>query len=170
MKRYIVNLSASEREELLRITTSGRTAALTIMHAHVLLKADDGLVDADIAAQMNVRISTVEQIRKRCVLEGLAAALDRKKQPPRPQQIKLDGAAEAHLVQLACSAPPEGRTRWTLQMLADKLVEIHVVDDISYEPVRDRLKKKRAEAVANSKVLHPPGEKRGVRARDGRRA
>lgn len=168
MKRYIVDLSEPEREELRRLTTSGRAAALKVMHAHVLLKADEGLVDQEIASHLNIGVTTVERIRQRCVMEGLEAALVPKKQPPRPQSIKLDGAGEAQLVHLACSAPPDGRTRWTLKLLADKLVELEIVDGISYEAVRQRLKKKRVEAVANSKVLHSEGKERGVRARHGR--
>ena len=170
MKRYHVNLSASEREEVRRLTTTGRVAAQKVMHAHILLKADDGLIDEEIAEHLNVGIATIERVRQRCVVEGLAAALDRKKQPLRPDKLKLDGEGEARLVQLACSASPEGRLRWTLRMLADKLVELEIVDSLSHEAVRQRLKKKRPKTLAFSKVLHPSGTKRRVRSRDGRRA
>ena len=170
MKRYIINLSTSEREELRRLTTTGRGAAQRVMHAQILLKADDGLIDEEIAEHLTVGVRTVERVRQRCVAEGIAAALDRRKQPPRENKLKLDGEAEARLVQVACSAPPEGRCKWTLRLLADKLVELEVVDEISHETVRQRLEKKRAETMARAEVLHSSRTKRGVRSRDGRRA
>jgi transposase len=141
MKRYLVNLSASEREELQRLTTTGRAAAQKVKHAHILLKADDGLTDAEISVHLNVGVRTIERVRQRCVVEGIAAALDRRKQPLRAYALKLDGEAEARLVQVACSEAPDGRCKWTLRLLADKLVELEVVDSISHETVRQRLKK-----------------------------
>lgn len=168
MKLYHVNLTAEEREELVRLTTTGRHAARKVAHARILLKADEGLLDAEIVEHLNVDVRTVERVRKRCALEGIDAALNPKPLPPR--EPKLDGEGEARLVQLACSAPPDGRPRWTLQLLADKLVELEVVDSISYETVRQRLKKKRAQTLAHATLLHPAGAERGVRSRDGRRA
>lgn len=170
MKRYIVNLTKFETEELSRLTSQGKSSVRKVMHAHILLKSDAGLPDTAIAEHLNVGVRTVERVRERCVTDGLAAALSPKPQPLRPNKLKLDGEGEARLVQLACSQPPEGRAKWTLRLLADQLVELEIVDEICHETVRQTLKKKRAEAMANSTVLHPAGEKRRVRARDGGRA
>ena len=147
MKRYHVSLTDEEREDLRRLIRSGHAAAPKITRARILLKAADGLTDEEVAEHLDVGVATVERVRMRCVLEGVAVALERKKQE-NPRALKLDGEAEAHLVQLACSAPPPGRRRWTLHLLADKLVELQLVDSISHETVRQRLEKKRAEALA----------------------
>jgi transposase len=133
-----------------------------------LLKADKGLTDVKIAEHLGVGVRTVERARLRCATEGLNAALNPKKRPPK--KPKIDGEAEARLVQLACSATPDGRQRWTLRLLADKLVALDVVDSISHETVRQCLEKKRAEALENAKVLHPARTKRRVRSGNGRRA
>ena len=169
MKRYLVNLTEAEKADLRRLTTTGRVAASRVIHARILLKADEGLTDEEIAEHCDAGVATIERVRKRFVLEGLEVALARKKQE-HPRALKLDGEGEARLVQLACSAPPPGRRRWTLHLLADKLVELKVVDSISYETVRQRLEKKRAEALASRTVLHPARAERGVRARHGGRA
>jgi transposase len=147
MKRYVVNLTEEERATLRRLATTGRAAATKVTHARILLKADEGLTDEEIAEHLDVGVRTVERVRQRCVLEGLDAALARRKQQ-NPRALKLDGEGEAHLVQLACSEPPPGRRRWTLHLLADKLVELQIVDSISHETVRQRLEKKRAETLA----------------------
>ena len=168
MKRYIINLTKEEREELRRLTTTGRHAALKVLRARILIKADDGLVDEQIAEHLNINVRTVERVRKRCAIEGVTAALNPKKRPPK--EPKVDGEAEARLIQLACSEAPDGRQRWTLRLLADKLVELGVIDSISHETVRQRLKKKRVEAMADSKILHSTGTQRCVRCGDGRRA
>lgn len=168
MKRYHINLTEEVREELVHLTTTGRHAARKVMHARILLKADEGLKDEQIAEHLDVSVCTVERVRKRCAFDGITAALNPKKRPP--GKPKLDGEGEARLVQLACSAPPDGRQRWTLHLLADKLVEREVVESISHETVRQRLEKKRAEALANAKVLHPSRTERRVRFGDGRRA
>lgn len=139
MKSYIINLNDNERNELHRLATTGRHSALKRRHATILLKADDGLIDEKIAEHLDVSVRTIERVRKRCALEGITAALHPQKRPPR--ELKLDGDAEARLVQLACSEAPSGRQRWTLRLLADKLVELNVVDSISHETVRQRLKK-----------------------------
>jgi transposase len=151
MKFYTINLTDREREELIRLTTTGRHAARKVMHARILLKADERLKDEKIAEHLDVSVRTVERVRQRCALEGITAALNPRKRPP--GKPKLDGEAEARLVQLACSEPPDGRQRWTLQLLADKLVELEVVDSISHETVRRRLKK-RAKTLAHTTVLH----------------
>jgi transposase len=152
MKLFIINLSREERNELVRLTTTGRHAARKVQHARILLKADEGLIDEQIAEHLDVSVRTVERVRQRCAQEGITAALNSRKRPP--GKPKLDGEGEARLVQLACSEPPEGRQRWTLHLLADKLVELEVVDSISHETVRKRLKK-RTETVANTAILHP---------------
>jgi transposase len=165
MKRYIINLTDYEREELHRLVTTGRHSALKRQHAQILLKTDDGIIDEKIAEHLNVSVRTIERVRKRCAVEGITAALHPQKRPPR--ELKLDGDAEARLVQLACSEAPEGRQRWTLRLLADKLVQLDVVDSISHETVRQRLKTKRVETMESSKILYPTREKRRVRARYG---
>jgi transposase len=133
MKLYDINLTEEERKELICLTTTGRHAARKVMHARILLKADEGLLDELVAEHLDVSVCTVERVRKRCALDGIAAALNPQRRPP--GKPKLDGEGEARLVQLACSAPPDGRQRWTLHLLADKLVELEVVDSISYETV-----------------------------------
>jgi transposase len=144
-KLYRVRLLAEERAELEGLLSKGKAAARTLMHARILLKADEGVAgprlnDDQIAEAVEVNRSTVERVRMRCVEEGVEAALR-----PRPsRQVhprKLDGVQEAHLVALACSPAPKGRNRWSLRLLADKLVELEVVDDVSYETVRRTLKK-----------------------------
>jgi transposase len=144
-KRYRVTLTPTEREDLERLISSGTAAARKLAHARILLKADTppgehGAFDADIAAAVAVSEHTVERVRQRFVEEGLEAALV--PQPATaPHATKLDGRGEARLVAEACSAPPAGRSRWTLQLLADRLVELSVVPSISYETVRRTLKK-----------------------------
>jgi transposase len=149
MKKYKVALTAEERQQLSELIAAGKAAAQRLAHARVLLKADaaDGgpaWPDARIAEAVEVSIATVERLRQRFVEHGLEAALGRKKpgRPSRPR--KLDGHAEARLIALACSAPPEGRTEWTMQLLADKLVELQVVDAVCDETVRRVLKKTRS--------------------------
>src|ERR1700676_2128806 len=145
MKLYRVKLTPEERAQLLELLSKGKAAARTLAHARILLKADEGvagprLSDEAIAEALDVNRSTVERVRIRCVEEGFDAALR-----PRPSRQlhprKLDGVQEAHLVTLACSPAPNGRARWSLRLLADKLVELEVVDDVSYETVRQTLKK-----------------------------
>ncbi|MCA1835115.1 MAG: helix-turn-helix domain-containing protein [Actinobacteria bacterium] len=145
MKLYRVKLTPEERAHLLELLSKGKAAARTLTHARILLKADEGvagprLSDEAIAEILDVNRSTVERVRIRCVEEGFEAALR-----PRPsRQVhprKLDGVQEAHLVTLACSPAPNGRGRWTLRLLADKLVELEIVDGISHETVRQTLKK-----------------------------
>jgi transposase len=140
-KRYIVNLTADEREGLTQIASRERVSGLKRMRASILLSADRGLTDEEIAEDLGVGVVTVERVRKRCVERGIEGALDRKAQenPSRPR--KLDGASEAHLVRLACSEPPEGNARWTLSLLAGKLVELRIFDSVSKSTVQRGLKK-----------------------------
>ena len=138
-KLYKVDLTDNEREQLLAFTKKGESRARRLARAHVLLAAADGLKDAAIAAALHVGIATVERIRKRFVAGGLERAL---KDDPRPgARLKLDGRQEAYLVALTCSTPPEGRQRWTMQLLADQMVRLEVVDTLSDETVRRTLKK-----------------------------
>lgn len=140
MKKYIVTLTDTERETLRTLITSGKGAARRLAHARVLLKADQGLPDQTIVAEVDVSGPTVERIRRRFVEEGFAAALD----PHRPEtrrRGKIDGEVEAHLIALACGTPPEGAAHWTLRLLADKLVELEYLDTVSHETVRQALKK-----------------------------
>ena len=146
MKKYRVTLTAEERLALSDLIAAGKAAAQKLAHARILLKADadegaPAWPDHRIAEAVEVSVATVERVRQRFVEQGLAAALVRKPQgrPSRPR--KLDGRAEAHLVALACSKPPEGRDEWTMQLLADKLVELQIVESISDETVRRTLQK-----------------------------
>ena len=146
MKKYRVTLTAEERQELQELIAVGKGAAQKLIHARILLKADtadDGpsWSDAKIADAVEVSIPTIERVRRRFVEEGFEAALKRKPQA-RPSRLpKLDGRAEARLIAVACSKAPEGRAEWTMQLLADRLVELKIVDSISDETVRRVLKK-----------------------------
>jgi len=143
--KHVVRLTVEERQALEALLSSKRAAADKLLRAWILLKADvgeagAGWTDAEIAEAFEVSLSTIYRLRQRLVEVGFDAALMRKpnSQPRRP---KLDGEKEARLIALVCSAPPTGRVRWTMQLLADKLVELQVVDSISDEAVRTTLKK-----------------------------
>jgi transposase len=140
MKKYVVDLSKDERERLEELTTRGKSGARKIRRARILLLADEGYIDKEIARALGAAVTTMERVRKRLVEEGLEAALSER---PRPGAArKLDGHQEAYsLVALACTDPPEGKKRWSMRMLADRLVELEVVDEISDETVRRTLKK-----------------------------
>jgi len=144
MKKYIVRLSNEEREQLEAIIKKGKSAAYKITHAQILLKADANgpdWTDARIAEAFSVITNTVAGVRQRMVEQGLEAALNRKKQERPSKYPKFDGEAEAHLVALGCSSPPEGHARWTFRLLADKVVELEIVESVSHETVRQTLKK-----------------------------
>jgi hypothetical protein len=141
--KYAVALSEAERAQLRTLVGRGTAPARLLTRARVLLKADQGeggaaWSDAAIAGALDLHPTTVARIRRQCVEQGVAAALARKR-PDRVYGRKLDGAAEAHLVAVACSPPPAGRERWTLRLLADALVRLDVVDTVSYETVRRTL-------------------------------
>jgi transposase len=139
LKKYLVHLSAEERTELLALTRRGKASARRIKRALVILAADDGDKDEEIAERARVSVRTGEGLRRRFVEEGLEAALG---EHPRPGKVRLlDGHQEAYLVALTCSSPPAGRTQWTMKLLADRLVELRVVESISDETVRRVLKK-----------------------------
>jgi len=141
-KKYIVNLTPEEREELEQLISSGTERARKLTRARILLKADEGWTDRAISEALDVGTATVERLRKRFVEWGGIVAIERRK-PRRQYKRKLDGDAEARLIALACSAAPEGRECWTLRLLAEKLVTLEGVDieSISYETVRTTLKK-----------------------------
>jgi transposase len=141
-KKYIVDLTPDERQELEKLISSGTERARKLARARILLKADEGWTDEAISEALGVGTATVERVRKRFVEWGGIVAIERRK-PRRRYERKLDGDAEARLIALACSAPPEGRERWTLRLLAEKLVTLEEVDieSISYETVRSVLKK-----------------------------
>lgn len=147
MKKYIVTLTAEERADLEGLICKGKVSAHKQRQARILLKADAGRggprwTDEAIAEALEIGRVTVERARRRFVEEGLEAALRRKPQANRLR--KIDGDVEARLVTLACSKPPQGCARWTLQLLADRLVELKVVESICLETVRQRLKKTRS--------------------------
>ena len=144
-KKSVVRLSDAERASLRAEVAAGQGPARRLAHARLLLKADQGAggpawSDARIAEAVEVSVATVERVRRRYAAEGLDAALARRRPRSTPPR-KLDGAQEAHLIALACSAPPDGRERWTLRLLAERFVTLEVGEPISRETVRRTLKK-----------------------------
>jgi transposase len=144
-KKYPVILTETQREQLKSLIAAGSAPARKLTHARILLKADQspegpGWVDEQVADAVETSQPTVARVRKQYVQEGLEAALNRRP-PNRHYQRKLDGEQEARLLALACSEPPEGQARWSLRLLADKLVELEIVEDVSYQTVRRTLKK-----------------------------
>jgi len=146
MKKYIVRLSNEERETLTKLITSGQGPARIFTRGRILLKADQsdkapGWPDERISEALDVTIQTIERVRKQLVEEGFDAVLSRREYTQKVSRKKIDGDVEAHLVALSCSEPPKGRSRWTLRLLADSIVELGYVDSISHEAVRQTLKK-----------------------------
>lgn len=144
-KKYPVILTETERDDLKRLIATGTAPARKLTHARILLKADEsaegaGWVDEKVADAVEASQPTVSRVRKQYFEEGLEAVLNRRP-PKREYHRKLDGEREARLVALACSQPPEGHARWSLRMLADRLVELEIVEDISHQTVRRTLKK-----------------------------
>jgi transposase len=147
-KKYIVDLAENERSQLMKLVSSGKASARKINRARILLLAAEGKTDLTIADSLKVGVRTVERTRQRFVEEGMDIALNDR---PRPgKRPKLDGKGEAYLLALASSDPPEGRERWTLQLLAGRLVEAGIVDSISGETVRQVLKKATSSPGAGS--------------------
>lgn len=143
-KKYIVRLTTKEREHLKNLTKKGKTQAYRIQHAHILLAIDaDGpnWPDHQVAKAYKCHQNTVRNVRQRFVEQDLEAALERKKQEAPSRQKIIDGEAEARLITIACSTPPEGYAKWTMQMLADELVALQVVDSVSSQTVWRTLKK-----------------------------
>ena len=144
MKKHKVELTCEERQTLETLVRKGEHSALKLMRAHILLKADNkgpGWSDAQIAEAFGCHEQTAYNVRKRFATRGRLAALERKSQSRPSHERKLDGQGEARLIALACSDPPEGFARWTLQLLADELVELQIVESISIETIRQTLKK-----------------------------
>ena len=144
-KKYVVELSEEERKELEWQVKKGKAAARKIQHARILLKADQGAqgpgwTDEQIAQAYEVNVRTAERIRQRLVEHGLDDALVRR-QSEQPSRRKLDGAAEAKLIAMACTPAPEGRKRWTIRLLADRMVELQIVESLGRETTRQTLKK-----------------------------
>jgi transposase len=145
MKKYKVTLTQEERKELLSLTRSGRHASKTVLHALILLNCDEGdypgkVKGVEMARVLKIGPRTIDRVKKRFVEEGLEAALHNRA-TTRVYDKKADGDLEAHLVALSCSEPPEGYARWSLRLLAEKMVALEYVEDISYETVRRVLKK-----------------------------
>jgi transposase len=138
-KKYIVDLNEAELSHLQSLTKTGKHKARTITRANIILMASESYPDNAIASTLRVNVSTVERTREKFVVGGLEYALEDRPHPPKPR--KLDGKQEAFLVATACSTAPEGRTRWTMQLLAEQLVNLGIVDSISDETVRQTLKK-----------------------------
>lgn len=146
MKKYIVRLSNDERKNLKKIISSGRGPARMFTRARILLKADQSdngpaWSDEKISEALDVTVQTVERVRKQLVEEGFDAVLSRREYKQNVSRKKIDGDVEAHLIALSCSEPPAGRTRWTLRLLANKIVELGYVESISHEAIRQALKK-----------------------------
>jgi len=144
-KKYIVSLTSEERKQLEHLTKTGKAPAYKINHARILLKADTnqeggGWTDTTISQALDLSISTIERVRLRLVEQGLEQALGRKTQQRRKDRL-LDGEQEAQLLALACSEPPEGQAKWSLRLLAERMVSLDYVETISHETVRQTLKK-----------------------------
>src|SRR5437879_5619409 len=138
-KKYMVDLTSAEREALLTLISRGKPSARKVTRARILLKADEGLIDTAIASALNSSTATVEQTRQRFVEGGLDNALNER---PRPgQKHKLSGLASAYVIATACSEAPTGHEHWTLRLLADKVVEMGLVESVSHETIRAVLKK-----------------------------
>src|SRR4029453_14845536 len=157
-KKYRVTLTADERDELERLLARGKADVRKIEHPQILLKAHEaqggpGWPDERIAEAFEAGITTVERVRRRFVEEGLASALSPYRGGKRIYERKLDGAQEAHLIALASSPPPAGRAPWTVRLLAQHMVELAYVDTLSYETVRQTLKKERPPAAPQKDVV-----------------
>lgn len=158
-QKYIVRLSSEERSELEGIIKKGKAGAFKIRHAQILLHsdADKGCqCAATIAKMLHCQESTVYEVRKRFVIQGFTAAMERKKRETPPRPLLFDGESEARVIALACSAPPEGRARWTLQLLADRLVELEILPHCSHNAVHEVLKKTNSSRIYGNAGLSRP--------------
>lgn len=155
-KKYAVELTGPQRAQLHRLIACGAAPARRLAHARVLLKSDAGAQDAQVAAALELSASTVQRVRQRFAQHGLDAALTHKR-PARLKPPRLDGRAEARLIALACSEPPEGRARWTLRLLAGRLVELDVVGGVSPETVRRTLRRNELKPHLRRSWCIPPG-------------
>lgn len=162
MDKYRVTLAQDERAELEQLVSRGKAAARKLTHARILLLADDshgeGQADEQIVAALGTSLRTTSRVRQQLVTQGLDFALLRRRQPPRPDKVKIKGDVEQRLIELACSDPPRGRCHWTLQLLADELVVLGLVDRVGIETVRLALKK-----TTSSRGSSSPGASRRAR-------
>ncbi len=152
-KRFVVTLTSAEREQLEALVSKGKGAAYRIKHANILLASDENgpnMKDEDIATALRCHRNTVGNVRQRFVEQGLDAALERKKRASPAVARRLDGRGEARLIAIACSTPPEGHAKWTMQMLANELVTLDIVDRISDETVRTTLKKTNSSRICEN--------------------
>ena len=171
VKKYVVRLSKNERSVLEDLISKGKHPAATILKARVLLKADvsdagEGWSDSRIVKALDTSVATVARIRQRLVEDGLDAVLTRKHSPNSARKRVFDGAAEAKLIALACSEPPKGRSRWTLALLEDKVVELKIVERASDNTI-GRVLKKRSQTTSERSMGHPARRQRRVRRRHG---
>ena len=146
MSKYSVKLSQGQRKELEELVSRGEAAARKIQHAHILLKSDKGEYgprwsDKQIQEAFHVGETLIKRVRKRYVENGLEDALERRRQPKRPEKQKIDGKQEAQIIAVLCTERPEGRERWTIRALTDRIIELEIVEEVSYETVRTVLKK-----------------------------
>ena len=146
MKKYQIELTQAQRQALEQLIKAGQARARKIMHAHILLKSDSGeqspkWPDEEIAHAFDVGASTILRVRKRFVEHGLADAIERRPQPPRPEKRILNGRHEAYLIALSCGEKPPGQERWSVRLLAHKMVEVGYVEQVGRETVRVTLKK-----------------------------
>jgi Homeodomain-like domain len=159
MDKYRVTLTDDERQELEQLVSSGKAAARKLTHARILLLADDALgavrSDEQIVAALGTSPRTVSRVRQQLVTGGMDHALLRRRQPARPDKVKIKGDVEQRLVELACSDPPKGRCHWTLQLLADELIVLGLVKRVGIETVRQALKK-----TTSSRGSSSPGASR----------
>ena len=161
MEKFQVTLSAEERQALDRMVSSGKAAARKLVHARILLLADEGpggprCSDEEIVDTLNVGLSTLLRVRRRFVTEGLESAIHPRPRPPRPDKVKIQGEVEQHLIRLACSDPPTGRCCWTLQLLADRLIALGCFPNVSRETVRQALKKTTSNLGSSGRGAFPP--------------
>ena len=172
VKKYVVTLSDEERERLNALIRMGKHPARQLTKARILLKADiseagDGWSDSQIAEALETSVDTVARTRQQLVEEGFEAVLVRKHSPASARPRIFDGAAEAKLIALACSEPPKGRKRWTLQLLEEAVVELHIVDRASDNTI-GRTLKKHSQAAPAKAMGHSTGGQCGVRSQHGR--
>lgn len=151
--KYVVDLTDDERGQLMEITRRGRSPARKLKRAMIVLKADEGRGDGEIAQMVDVGLATVGRRRKRFVEEGLEMALSERPRSGRP--LEIGGKQQAHIIAVACSQPPEGHARWSLRLLAEKAVELEIVESVSPEGVRKLLKKTRSSPGRRSNGASP---------------
>lgn len=151
--KYTVELTDDEREQLIELTRRGSSPARKLKRAMILLKAADGFDDGQVAQMVDVGSATVGRIRKRFVEEGLEMALSERPRCGRP--IEIGGKQQAHIIAVACSAPPQGHARWSMRLLADKAVELEIVESVSHEAVRKLLKKTSSSPGSKSSGASP---------------